>query len=79
MSTVPKYSEIQNYYANSTIFITGGTGFLGKFLLEKILRTCSDIKKIYILVRVKKDVDAKSRIKEIFNLPVSISFTLYTR
>jgi FlaA1/EpsC-like NDP-sugar epimerase len=34
-----------------SIFITGATGFVGKVLVEKLLRSCPDIAKIYILVR----------------------------
>lgn len=64
-------SDLQNFYADSTIFITGATGFLGKILLEKLLRTCSDLKKIYILIRPKKDKDARKRFEDIFEAAVS--------
>ncbi|KAK5638969.1 hypothetical protein RI129_013264 [Pyrocoelia pectoralis] len=47
-------SEIQQFYKDATVFITGATGFLGKLLLEKLLRRCRGIKRIYILVRSKK-------------------------
>lgn len=32
-------SETAEFYKNKNIFITGGTGFLGIALIEKILRT----------------------------------------
>lgn len=31
-------SAIQEFYRDTTIFVTGATGFLGKILLEKLLR-----------------------------------------
>ena len=31
-------SDIQKFYENSNVFITGGTGFLGKLIIEKLLR-----------------------------------------
>lgn len=60
-------SEIVNYYKDKTIFITGATGFLGKVLIEKLLRSCYDIKKIYILVRSKKGASPAQRLDEIFS------------
>ena len=56
--------EIRNFYHDKVLLITGCTGFLGillliniigKVLLEKLLRTCPTIKKIYLLVRPKVD------------------------
>lgn len=43
--------DIKGYYKDKTIFITGTTGFVGKVVLEKILRTLCDYKKIFIMVR----------------------------
>ena len=33
--------------------MSGCTGFLGKVVLEKLLRTCSNLDKIYVMVRSK--------------------------
>nr|XP_022920492.1 putative fatty acyl-CoA reductase CG5065 [Onthophagus taurus] len=60
-------SEIQAYFDNKTIFITGSSGFLGKLLLEKLLRACFGLNKIYVLVREKKGVQPKERLETIFN------------
>lgn len=59
-------SPIQQFFAGTTILLTGATGFMGKCLLEKLLRSCSDIEKVYILVRDKKGKDAMSRVEELF-------------
>ncbi|XP_059061566.1 fatty acyl-CoA reductase wat-like [Achroia grisella] len=62
-------SDIQQFYANRILLITGGTGFLGKHLIEKLLRSC-DIKKIYLLLRTKKNKCAETRIHEVLQDPV---------
>lgn len=36
-------SETAEFYKNKNIFITGGTGFLGIALIEKLLRTTPDV------------------------------------
>ncbi|XP_030040993.2 fatty acyl-CoA reductase wat [Manduca sexta] len=56
-------SDIQTFYNDSTIFITGGTGFLGKQLIEKLLRSCN-INKIYILMRSKKGSPVMERLRQ---------------
>jgi nucleoside-diphosphate-sugar epimerase len=49
--------EISRFLQNKTIFITGATGFLGKPLIAKILSEFPDVKKIYLLIRSKKQPD----------------------
>jgi len=48
-------SQIAEFYRDRSVFVTGGTGFLGKVLVEKLLRSCPDIKSIYLLIRPKKE------------------------
>ncbi len=43
--------EIKEFYKDKTIFITGTTGFVGKVVLEKILRSLANFKKIFVMVR----------------------------
>jgi len=61
---------IAESFRNGTVFITGSTGFLGKILTEKLLRSCS-MKKIALLVRSKKGLDSSQRVADICNQPVS--------
>ncbi|XP_020294359.1 putative fatty acyl-CoA reductase CG5065 [Pseudomyrmex gracilis] len=63
-------SEIQSFYKDKTIFITGASGFMGKVLMEKLLYRCSDLDKMYILIRGKKGRTFDLRLEDIFNLPL---------
>ncbi|KOX80980.1 hypothetical protein WN51_00898 [Melipona quadrifasciata] len=63
-------SPIQQFYNGQSIFITGGTGFVGKLLIEKLLRECLGISFVYLLIRPKKGKDMHQRIEEIFDDPL---------
>lgn len=62
-----EYGDIQKWYANKRIFLTGGTGFIGKLIVEKLLRSCPDIGAIYLLMRSKRGVDSEQRFKDYTN------------
>lgn len=70
-------SPIQSFYAGKTIFISGGTGFMGKVLVEKLLYSCSDLKRIYIILRSKRGRSPENRIEDIFKLPVKKNISCY--
>ncbi|XP_052749063.1 putative fatty acyl-CoA reductase CG5065 isoform X2 [Galleria mellonella] len=55
---------IPAFYAGRCILITGGTGFMGKVLIERLLTTCPDIDKLYLLMREKKGVTPETRLQE---------------
>jgi len=63
-------SEIQSFYKDKTIFITGASGFMGKVLIEKLLYSCPDLNKIYILMRDKKGRSCDNRLEDMFKLSV---------
>lgn len=58
--------RIAEMFNDQTVFITGGSGFLGKVLIEKLLRRCSSVKTIYMLVRNKKGKTPQERMDDIF-------------
>lgn len=91
------YISIPQFYAGRSVFITGGTGFMGKVrhfrnqrneegfsiqfvhfvsvqvLVEKLLRSCPDIKNIYLLMRPKRGQEVAARLNELLNSPVSFN------
>lgn len=62
---------IKEFYKNQNVFITGGNGFMGKVLIEKLLRSCPDINKIYLLLRQKKGISPEKRLNDVLKNPVS--------
>ncbi|XP_025160232.1 putative fatty acyl-CoA reductase CG5065 isoform X2 [Harpegnathos saltator] len=61
-----KKTPVQQFYTGQSIFITGGSGFLGKILIQKLLRSCTDITTIYILIRPKRENNIEDRLNNIF-------------
>lgn len=59
-------STLQKFYEGKNIFLTGGTGFLGKVLTEKLLRS-TGVSTIYMLVREKKGKGVHARIDELLD------------
>lgn len=52
----PQGSAIARYLRGKTVLLTGGTGFLGKVIVERLLRTAPDIGRIYLLIRSRHAV-----------------------
>lgn len=71
IGTVNLPDRISDTFNGKTVFISGGTGFVGKALIEKLLRT-TEVAKIYVLIRPKKGKLPSERIQDIFNNVVNI-------
>lgn len=62
---------ISDVFKDTSVLISGGTGFMGKVITEKLLRACPDIKHIYLLIREKKGKNLHQRLDDILQEPVS--------
>lgn len=65
------------FYRDKEIFLTGGSGVLGKGVIEKLLRS-TEVKRIYMLLRARKGVSTEDRFKDFKQGVVSLSITLET-
>ena len=63
-------SDIVGFYRDRSIFITGATGFMGKVLVEKLLRCCPGVKTLYLLMRPKAGNDIRTRLEELVSTKV---------
>ncbi|KAF9215564.1 cyclin-dependent kinase inhibitor far1 [Podila verticillata] len=66
MSPQYKYgpSKAKEFYADNTVvFLTGATGFVGKTILEKLLRSFPGITKVYLLVRISGTKTLQDRVE----------------
>ncbi|PAN51401.1 hypothetical protein PAHAL_9G591500 [Panicum hallii] len=54
---------VAEFLGAKNFLITGGTGFLAKVLIEKILRTNPDVGKIYVLIKAKDSETALRRLQ----------------
>ncbi|KAI4802945.1 hypothetical protein KUCAC02_006512 [Chaenocephalus aceratus] len=57
-------ASIPEYYAGKNVLITGATGFMGKVLVEKLLRACPEVRALYLLVRPKAGQSMEQRVSD---------------
>ncbi|CAH2101730.1 unnamed protein product [Euphydryas editha] len=62
-------STVQKFYENAVILITGGSGFLGKHLIFKLMSSCN-LNKLFVLLRPRKGMSVHERLKSILEDPV---------
>lgn len=60
-------NSIADFFEDRSIFITGSTGFVGKVLVEKLLRSCPKVKRVYLLMRTSAGKDIVCRRNELIN------------
>lgn len=61
-------SRIGKFYENKSVLITGATGFVGKSIVEKLLRSCPKVREVFLLIRPKKSITSEKRLEEILEV-----------
>ncbi|XP_065078009.1 fatty acyl-CoA reductase wat-like [Ochlerotatus camptorhynchus] len=69
MDSIPRKS-IPETFAGADVFITGGSGFMGKVLIEKLLRSCPQVGNVFVLLRPRKGKLAKERVNDLVQAPL---------
>lgn len=69
-ATGSSMASVVEYYAGKNVLITGATGFMGKVLVEKLLRSCPEVKALYILVRPKAGQSMQQRVSDMMKCKV---------
>lgn len=57
-------SEVKEFYKGKTVLVTGTTGFVGKVLLNRIIDSCTNVKRIYLMVRPKHNMTLQQRVQD---------------
>lgn len=56
--------NVGEFYKEKCVLLTGASGFLGKVLLEKLLRDCRGISSVFVLLRSKLGSDSRKRLND---------------
>ena len=69
-------SNISEFFENKSVLVTGMTGFIGRAVVIKLLRSCPGIIHIYVLIRANRGKSAHERLADILVTEVrqTISF-----
>ncbi|KAK3909444.1 Putative fatty acyl-CoA reductase [Frankliniella fusca] len=59
-------SAVADFYRGRS----GATGFMGKTLVEKLLRSCPEVHALYLLVRPHRGQDVGRRVEDLLNDPI---------
>ncbi|VVD00954.1 unnamed protein product [Leptidea sinapis] len=62
--------SVRDFYKGKSILVTGGTGLMGKVLIEKLLYAVPEIGNIYILMRPKRGKSVTQRMEEMQRKPL---------
>ncbi|XP_034251022.1 fatty acyl-CoA reductase 1-like [Thrips palmi] len=70
MSQPDAHATVSGAFDGKVLLLTGASGFVGKALLEKLLRTCPGIRKVYIIMRSKAGTPPAQRLHSMLREPL---------
>ncbi|XP_059610991.1 putative fatty acyl-CoA reductase CG5065 [Phlebotomus argentipes] len=62
--------RISEFFRDREVFLTGGTGTVGKALIEKLFYSCPHVGKIFMLIRPKKGISIHERLAKFTSDPI---------
>lgn len=63
-------SRVVDFYNGRSVLITGATGFIGKMVIEKLIRTCIGLRTIFVLIKPKWNKQPEERLDELLTAPL---------
>ncbi|XP_049840512.1 fatty acyl-CoA reductase 1-like [Schistocerca gregaria] len=67
----PGRPGVAEFFAGRCVLVTGATGFVGKVLVERLVRCCPDIAAVYLLLRPRRGLAAHERLQQLTQGQVS--------
>ena len=64
---IPQQISVQEAFAGRTVLLTGVTGFVGSLVLEHLLRTCPNVRKVFVIVRHKHGTAGPNRVQQMLH------------
>ncbi|KAF0294751.1 putative fatty acyl-CoA reductase [Amphibalanus amphitrite] len=63
-------AAVSEFYRDKAVLITGATGFMGKVLVEKLLRSCPQVATLYVLLRPKGQHSVAERRQQLLSAQI---------
>ncbi len=58
--------SVRAAFRDSTVLLTGVTGFLGTVILHRLLVVCPEVRRVYVVVRPRAEDSPEARVDRLF-------------